>query len=306
MRDDMSLALNQFTVRDLHFDEAARLSRAAGFDGLGVLRASVDELGVDHVSMQLKRHALTPTSVCVAMGLTHADPEARRDLLRQAVAALDAATELGAPLVVVVGGPARDLPLAAALAQVGQGVADLAHRAEAIGGRILIEPLHPVLIRFSALTGLRQTLDLIGGLPACGVVADTWHLWSDPGIADAITAAGDTIGIVHLADWSAGEGSDESSAMDRELPGEGIADIAGLCRQFASAGFAGWWEVEVLSERLWRGDQRVLPQRCAAAARRVLHGLSAAVASARHDAALVLRCDLSRGGDRHVEASAQG
>ena len=38
----------------------------------------------------------------------------------------------------------------------------------------------------------------------------------------------------------------------------GISDLPGICAELLRAGFSGWWEVEVLSDALWSGDQIAL------------------------------------------------
>jgi sugar phosphate isomerase/epimerase len=68
-----------------------------------------------------------------------------------------------------------------------------------------------------------------------------------------------------LSDWAAPE-----NGLDRALPGDGIANLPTMCAQLLAAGFTGWWEVEVLSERLWAGDQRELVSATHRAATEVL------------------------------------
>ncbi|MDX3078375.1 sugar phosphate isomerase/epimerase family protein [Streptomyces sp. MI02-7b] len=262
------LSFNQFAAPGLPFDEAVRLTAAAGFAGLGVLRSTVDELGPRRVAAVLGRYGIEPTSVCVAFGLVDADPGLARRKFDLAVDGLRDAAELGVPLVVVVGGPMAGLSIRDARRQVSDALGELDGEAARIGGHILVEPLHPAQASLSALCSLREAVDLVDRLDHCGVVLDTWHVWAEPGLDDTIAASAAAIEIVHLADWSA----EPSAWLDRELPGAGIGDLPSIRDLLRRHGFAGWWEVEVLSEKYQAQGQSELPHRCATAARRLLSG----------------------------------
>jgi sugar phosphate isomerase/epimerase len=242
------LAVNQFMVPDLRLDELCRISRSHGIAGLGILRAALDELGPAEIRRTLASHGIRPTSVCVIMGLTGRDADERAERFADAVGVLQSAADLGAPIIVVVGGPAPGLPLPEAITQATDAVAALDARAAVIGGRILLEPLHPMLVGLSAFTSLRQAAALAAPLKATSLVLDTWHVWSEPGLEETVARYGADLEIIHLADWSAGP----IPTTDRELPGCGIADLSALCVHIgtATAEQSPWWEIEVLSERL--------------------------------------------------------
>jgi sugar phosphate isomerase/epimerase len=244
------LSVNQFVVPGLTLDELCRECRDHRVAGVGVLRSTVEEMGPTAVSRTLSKYGIRPTSVCVIMGLVATDAGERRELLNQARWTLEAATELGVPAVVVVGGPKPGLPLQEATSQAVDAIAALAARAEELGGRILLEPLHPMMAGLSAFTSLRQAIDLASGLRATGVVLDTWHVWNEFDLNATVARHGSAIDIVHVSDWAAGT----TPTTDREFPGSGVADLAGLCSRIDSV--AGdrrlWWEIEVLSERLSR------------------------------------------------------
>ena len=105
----------------------------------------------------------------------------------------------------------------------------------------------------SVITTLDEATTLALQFPAgqVGVVIDSYHVWWDPRVEKEIARAGRErrIFAFHIDDWvlplPAG------ALTGRGLPGEGCADLAGLHRAIAAAGYDGPIEVEVLSERVW-------------------------------------------------------
>lgn len=73
---------------------------------------------------------------------------------------------LGAGVLILVCGPALDGDLARADTQVLAGIERLAPYAAALGVRLGIEPLHPMMAaERSVIVVLAQALDLAGGIP---------------------------------------------------------------------------------------------------------------------------------------------
>ena len=265
------LSVNQFMVADLPLPELASWCRRNGVTGIGVLRDTVRRLGADTVATTLAAHGVVATSVCVALGLIDADPARQRARIADATAALDDAAKLGVPLVVVVGGPMPGLRLAQARQRAGEAVAELADRAGRCDARLLIEPLHPSAVHLSAFTTLREAATCAAGRPEIGVVLDTWHLWTDPDLYASIGRYGGFVDIVHVADQPVDPAPDE-----REIPGDGVIDLVALARTVLACGFAGWWELEVLSARLRDGCTAIeLLDRSLAGLRRLLRAAGA-------------------------------
>jgi sugar phosphate isomerase/epimerase len=251
---DLPLSLNQLSARDLSLTTLARAARESGFRGIGVLPSTVAELGVDGTRSVLDGEGLQPTSVSALIGLVGPTPTAQAQRIVVARQYLEYAAGLGVPLVVVVGGPDTTVTVSEAWRQAEVALAELVDSAARIGATVLVEPLHPVLINMSVLTSMTDALTLARGHQDVGVVVDTWHVWWDLRLGECLRRAIRRVGIVHLSDWTAAPAGD----LDRALPGEGISDLPSLCADLLSAGFRGWWEVEVLSEALWAGDQVAL------------------------------------------------
>jgi sugar phosphate isomerase/epimerase len=266
--NDLLLSFNQLTAPDLPLPTAAAAARGCGFRGFGVLPATVARLGTDRVRSVLDGAGLRPTSVCAALGLTGSTSSARRERMAAAERCLEYAAELGVPLVVVVGGPDPDVTRRDAWNQVRGALEVLLDRAAQSGVRVLVEPLHPVLIDQSVATSVTDALALVDKHPPAGIVVDAWHVWWDSRLQDCLREAVGRVGIVHLSDWAAGS----YEGPDRVLPGDGVADLSSICTDLLAAGFDGWWEVEIISEALWAGDQTALVRASYDAASEVLTG----------------------------------
>lgn len=254
LANDLRLSFNQLTARDLPLGAAARAARQCGFRGFGVLPSTIAATGVDQVLATLSDEGLQPTSVCAFMGLTGPTHAARAQRVTDAERCLEYAVQLGVPLVVVVGGTDPGVAWGDAWSQVRNGLDALLARAARIGARVLVEPLHPVLTGQSVLTSVTDALTVVTAYPHAGIVVDTWHVWWDSRLQASLRDAGRRVGIVHLSDWAASS----PGTLDRVLPGDGVADLSSICADLLGNGFDGWWEVEVLSEALWAGDQTVL------------------------------------------------
>ena len=202
-----------------------------------------------------------PATSTVFGGKIDAGP---RDPAVRAQAMCDAVREMARfePLCIVLGtGPfedvERDRPIAVEALRRAVRVA-----AEE-GQRVALEPLHPTLgPEWSYLTDLPGTLRLIEdiGEPDVGVLFDVWHLWDGPGVREVLAANVDAIYGVHVDDWR----DPTRSWCDRVLPGDGIADAAGLLGILREGGYDGFLELEIFSDdglmeqafpdSLWRED----------------------------------------------------
>jgi sugar phosphate isomerase/epimerase len=262
----LQLSFNQLTARDLPLAAVARAASGCGFEGLGVLPSTVDSLGVPGVRSVLDGEGLRPTSICALVGLAGSGPGTSGQRMTRAGRCLEYAAELGVPLVVVVGGPSAGVTRQEAWDQAAGALGALLRQAARAGVTILLEPLHPVLIGQSVATSLADALELISGNDLAGVVVDTWHVWWDSRLRPFLRDSGERVGLVHLSDWPASP----AAHLDRVLPGDGVADLSAICADLIRTGFGGWWEVEVLSEQLWAGDQLALVRACHRAATVVL------------------------------------
>lgn len=210
--------------------------------------------GVAATARLVADHGIALTGYCFAGLIASPDPSeaaAARDDVRHA---LDEAAQLRAPCVVFVAGgvDARDRDIAAARARVLDGLAELVPHARAVGVRLALEPLHPMICAtrsvLSTVKLANDWCDRLGAEDAVGIAVDTYAVWWDPEIGREIARAGARICSFHVSDWLA---DTQDLRLDRGMPGDGVIDLAGLRRQVEEAGYRGHVEVEIFSQRNW-------------------------------------------------------
>jgi sugar phosphate isomerase/epimerase len=234
-----------------------------GIPALAIWRHQVAALGLERAARLIRDAGFVLSGYCRG-GMMVADraqrPAAREDNSR----ALEEAAVLGAPCLVIVPGglPQFSRPgseaskdIAAARAMVVEELGELLHRAREMGMPLALEPLHPMLAADrGCISTLRQALDICDALDpdrsgALGVVVDVYHCWWDPELESQIHRAGARrLLSFQVCDWLV---PTNHLLNDRGMMGDGIIEIPLIRRWMEAAGFAGYAEVELFSERWW-------------------------------------------------------
>jgi len=185
---------------------------------------------------------------------TEADRQAALDDNRRA---LDEAAAIGAPLVVLVCGATPGQSPATNQQQIRDGIEAVIDHAAARGVKLSIEPLHPMYADTrSAVVTLAGANDMCEAIdsPHVGVTVDVFHLWWDVNLQAEIArcgAAGNLLSF-HVCDWK----SDMDDMLnDRGLMGEGVIGVKAIRGWVRQAGFDGFIEVEIFSDKWWNRDQ---------------------------------------------------
>jgi sugar phosphate isomerase/epimerase len=255
------LSLNQATTKHWTLAETVDGCVRAGIGAIGLWRDRVAEVGLDEARTLVRRAGLHVSSLCRGGFFTVAGP-ARAAALADNLRAIEEAAELEADVLVLVGGGlppgSRDLPGARRL--VADALARLAPRAEQLGVRLGIEPLHPMFCADRCVVStLGQALDLAAAFPSpvVGVVVDTYHVWWDPALFADLARAGDRIAAFQVCDWILPLPAD--MLLGRGHLGEGYVDFRPIAAAVEAAGYRGYVEVEIFNERIWSasGDETV-------------------------------------------------
>lgn len=251
------LCIHTITTKSWDIETAAKKFSAAGVKGITVWRDTYADRDIAATGRMLRDHDLSIVSTCRGgffPGATAAERQTAIDDNRRAIAE---AHELGSPLVVLVCGAVPGQALTESRKQITDGIAAVLDDCAATGVKLGIEPLHPMYADSrSAVNTLGQANDMCEQLasPHVGVAADVYHLWWDPALEQEIARCG-KIGALfsfHVCDWRS---PTTDFLTDRGLMGEGCIDIRKIRGWVEDAGFKGFNEVEVFSERLWAMDQ---------------------------------------------------
>ncbi len=273
MPDISQLSINTATVRARYsLPEILEAVARNGIPAVSPWRDQIAETGLAETSRQIRDLGLKVSGVCRGGMFPAGTREGLAAALDDNRRAVDEAAELNADcLVLVCGGlPEGSRDLAAARAQVRDGIAALNDYARPAGVKLAIEPLHPMYCGDrSVVSTLGQALDLcdeIGG--GVGVAADIYHIWWDPELEAQIARAGkDRIHAWHICDFKR---ETKDLLLDRGMMGDGVADIAMVRGWVEAQGYTGFHEVEIFSkDDWWTRDIDEVLQTCIARHREV-------------------------------------
>ncbi len=217
-------------------------------------RERTREHGVAATARLVAEHGIRLSGYCFGGLVTSSDATEAAKALDDVRMALDEAAELGAPCLVFVAGgiDARDKDIDAARSRALDALAKLVPHARSVGVRIALEPLHPMACAArSVLTTVKLACDWCDALAAddaVGIAVDTYAVWWDPDLRASIARAGRRICSFHVSDWLA---DTQDLRLDRGMMGDGVIDLPALRRAVEAAGYDGFIEVEIFSQRNW-------------------------------------------------------
>jgi sugar phosphate isomerase/epimerase len=242
------LSLNQATTRkQWTLREAIEGCSRHGLRALSVWPDKLAECGIGEARRLLADHGMAVASFCLG-GLFPAGHDRFDDHRRM----LDSAAAIGARCIVAVVGTldpaAKDL--AAARRRIEDGLRSLLPHARALGVPLALEPIHPMRAGdLCCVNTLAQANDLCDALgDGLGIVVDVHHVWWDPGLERELARAGGRIRVFQLCDWLR-----DTAALrdDRGMMGDGVIDLPLIRRWVDAAGYDGFYDVEIMSERTW-------------------------------------------------------
>jgi sugar phosphate isomerase/epimerase len=252
------LSFNQMTADPWSLEQAVRNCSANDIPYIGVWR---HKLGGDakKASAIIRKEGLRVSSLCRGGWFSASTAEERRKRIADNRIAIEEAALLGAPVLVIVSGPANGQTLEDARATVLDGLLEIAPNAEKAGVTLGIEPLHPMYAaERSVVVTLKQANDLADQLSssAAGVVIDVFHVWWDPEVMHQIERARGKIAGFHVSDWPVPL---PGILMGRAMMGDGVIELRKLRQAVDATGYDGPIEVEIFNEEIWKSaDDRFL------------------------------------------------
>lgn len=249
--------IHTITTKPWPIETAAERYAAAGVKGITVWRDAIAGRDPSQVGRQLRDLGLSLVSLCRGGFFPARLAEDRQKAIDDNRRAIAEAHALGAPLIVLVCGAVPGQPLVESRRQIQDGIAALLPECAAAGVKLAIEPLHPMYADSrSAINTLGQANDMCEALasPNVGVAVDVYHLWWDPNLEAEIARCGRLGKLLayHVCDWRT---PTEDLLLDRGLMGEGCIPLRQIRAWVEAAGFHGFNEVEIFSNRHWATDQ---------------------------------------------------
>ena len=257
--DLSKLCIHTVTTKPWGIEEAAKHYARVGVCGISVWQDSLSGRDAGAAGRMLRDCGLTVVSYVRGGFFAAIEAADRLRAIDDNRKMIDEAAQLGAPLLVLVCGAAPGQALVLSRRQIEDGIAAILPHAEKAGIRLAIEPLHPMYADTrSAVNTLKQANDMAEAFNSrhLGVAVDVYHLWWDPDLQAQIERCGREGNLLafHVCDWKT---PTEDLLLDRGLMGEGCIDIRQIRSWVESAGFDGFHEVEVFSQRYWEMDQKI-------------------------------------------------
>jgi sugar phosphate isomerase/epimerase len=252
------LCIHTITSKPLTLQQCLGQFSKRGVSGITVWRQALEGLTLSDVARQLGDSGLEVVSLCRGGFFPAANQAGRQQAIDDNLLAIEQAAAIGAPLVVLVCGAVPGMSLFEARKHIAEGIAEVLPTAERAGVKLAIEPLHPLYAdNRSAVNTIRQAQEICDALDspaALGIAVDVYHVWWDAELEQQIMLAGQVGRLLafHICDWLT---PTTDLLNDRGLMGEGCINIREISDWVERAGFDGFREVEIFSNRWWATDQ---------------------------------------------------
>ena len=257
LTDLSQLCIHTITTKPWSIETAAQNFSAVGVKGITVWRDALEGRNIKQTGQLLRDQGLNIVSLCRGGFFPNQDKTKRMAALDDNRKAIEEAAELGTPLIVLVCGSDPGQPLEDSRKQIQDGIAAIIPTAAEAGIKLAIEPLHPMYADTrSAINTLSQANDMATALnsPTVGVAVDVYHLWWDPDLEQQIKRCAEHAHLLafHICDWNV---PTTDLLLDRGLMGEGCIPVKKIRSWVEAAGFNGFYEVEIFSNKFWKDDQ---------------------------------------------------
>ena len=257
------LCIHTITTKPWPIETAIEHFSARGVAAMTVWRDALEGRDIAATGKRIRDAGMDVVSLCRGGFFPAETAAAREEALDDNRRAIDEAAALGAPLVVLVCGAVPGQPLDVSRSQIQEGIEAVLPHAQAAGVKLGVEPLHPLYADSrSAVNTMAQANDICARIdsPFVGVVVDVYHLWWDPDLEREIRRCGQMgkLFAFHVCDWRT---PTEDLLNDRGLMGEGCINIRQIRGWVEEAGFDGYNEVEIFSDRYWAMEQEQVLER---------------------------------------------
>jgi sugar phosphate isomerase/epimerase len=251
------LCIHTITHKPWTIEQSAQKFSEAGVAGITVWRDAITGKDTRQAGRFLRSLGLRVVSLCRGGFFPSLNAEDRAAAVDENKKAIDEASELEAPMLVLVCGAAPGQSLNTSREQIRNGIEQCLPYAEKKGVQLTIEPLHPMYAGDrSAINTLEQANELAEYFNSgfVGIAVDVYHVWWDPDLKNQIVRCGanGNLSAFHVCDWKT---PTVDMLNDRGIMGEGCIDIRQIRGWVEEAGFNGYNEVEIFSNIYWKQDQ---------------------------------------------------
>lgn len=247
------LSMNEMTTYRWSFEEDVTHYAAAGIPGIGVWRQKLSDFGEEKGVELLADSGLLVSNLLWAGGFTGSDGRTLRESIEDAADAIRLAAQMRAGCLVVYSGGRAGHTHNHARRLVKEALAELHPLADELGVTLAVEPMHlGCAAEWTFLTNLQDSLALLDAIasPRLQLAFDTYHLGQDPLVIDRLAEVAGRIAVVHLGDGK----QPPDREQNRTRLGEGTIPLKEIVAALASAGYDGFYDVELIGEEIEASD----------------------------------------------------
>ena len=264
MEQDLSkLCIHTITTRDWALETSVEKYLERGIHGISIWRNYIESKDLNKVRTFLESNQMKVVSLVRGGFFTGLTQSERDKKVEENKIAIEEAASIGAEMVVLVCGATPGQSLGESRDQIRDGIEKILPLAESNNVKLAVEPLHPMYADTrSAINTMDQanTIAEYFGSDYVGVAVDVYHIWWDDKLRDEIKRCGNhnNLFAFHLCDW---RNPTQDMLNDRTIMGEGVIQIQKIIDYVKEAGFRGYNEVEIFSDRHWAEDQDIFLDR---------------------------------------------
>lgn len=259
LNDLTKLCVHTITTKPWQIEKSAEEFGKAGIGGISVWRDTLEGRDIADTGEMLRSNGLEIVSLVRGGFFPSIDAVKRKESIADNRLAIDEAEAFGCPMVVMVCGAEPRIPLSQSRDQIRAGIEAVLPYAEQANVKLAIEPLHPMYADTrSGINTMEQANEMAEYFQSdfVGVAVDVYHLWWDPHLEEEIMRCGrnNNLFAFHICDWLS---PTMDMLNDRGLMGDGCIDVKQIRGWVEDAGFDGFNEVEIFSNKHWAEDQHV-------------------------------------------------
>ena len=263
LKDFSRLCVHTLTNKPWSIKECVKNYADAGIRGITIWRNVLEDKNLIAVKNLLDDYGMEVVSLARGGFFPSVDSSKREKAIEDNLFAIEQAASVGAPSIVLVCGADGGQSLEKSREQIAEGILKILPAARQAGVRLSIEPLHPMSGGDrSAINTLRQANDMAEMINSTfvGVAVDVYHLWWDPDLRSEIQRCGANghLFAFHVCDWNV---PTVDFLNDRGLMGDGCINVTQIRSWVEEAGFTGYNEVEIFSDKYWATDQHAYLQK---------------------------------------------
>ncbi len=257
LNDFSKLCVHTMTTKPWDLQQCVENFSAAGIHGITLWRNVLEGQNLSDVRTLLSDFGMNVVSVVRGGFFPSVEKEKRQLAIDDNLWAIDQAFLVRAPVLVLVCGADGRQSLEKSREQIKEGILRILPDAKANGVKLAIEPLHPMYAGDrSAVNSLAQANQIAEDINSefVGVAVDVYHLWWDDTLRQEINRCGRNGNLFsfHVCDWNV---PTTDFLTDRGLMGDGCIDVPQIRGWVEEAGFSGYNEVEIFSDKYWAMDQ---------------------------------------------------